>query len=100
MEVGDIVPLKIKRYREKDDTGIGITNTGRLAIVKEMQGEAEAVALKITNILEETVIGIRVFDYQSLNEAKPVTRSKASVYGYDEDDDDYDDDDENLSDEY
>jgi hypothetical protein len=96
VEVGETIPVRIKRYRDKDDSGIGITSQGKLIIVKDMNGEAETVAAEVIRVLEETLVAKRVKDIarRSSEEVIPPRKgSKRSVYEVSDDDDDDDDDD-------
>ena len=106
MQVGDIITVHIRRYRDVDDKGIGLTERGHIVIVNDM-GEAEdIVRAKITRLLERTILAQRVDDGGGVDrqriETKPSLSDKKNVYDYDDDDDDEDylDDDEVLDDEY
>lgn len=100
IEQKKIISVKIRRYRDKDDSGIGITNNGKLVIIKDMGGEAEVVAAEILRELEETYIAKRIHNYEApILEKRPRSKStKEKVYDYDDDDEYYDDDE--LKDEY
>lgn len=104
VEVGDLIKVNIRRYRDSDDKGIGITQTGKLVLVNKMNGESTNVTAKVTKVLRETIIATRIYEDVSQRPVIDDTANPKSIqetYGYDDEDDtiDTDDDIEDYDDE-
>lgn len=93
MEVGDKIKVRIRRYRELEDKGIGLTNEGKLVIVSEMFNDDEEITAEITRILAQTILAKRV-ENDLLEEnvvstpSKTTPKTTGNVYDIDGDDDD------------